>query len=853
MTNFKNKYKAKRTANFNPVAKTTTQPLKSGKQNADAIIMKIAKSFKDRSRKDIQSWRNALLATEHNDTPRFNRYFDLVDDVKTDGTFKTQVLLRKSATLSVGFQVRNTKSGELNEEATALLQQKWFYQFLNKQLDATIYGTKVIEFLEFNGNHIKFSIIPERNTVPVEKRVYPDLSNDKKFIQYNDDSYKPWVIELNSENPLGLINDIIPNLIWKRNVTQSWAEFCEKFGMPMVSATTNNNNAAHIDKVEQQLLALAEASVGVFPEGTTIKFDEANRTDAYNVYSKFIEQNSDEISGVIVGSNTLGSNESNRSNTEVHERSLDYKISQADRRDIAFTVNDDLFPLLKMQGYNFISDDDVFEWVEGKEEIDLNQFWTVVNGIMQEYEVEQDWLSETFNIPIVGKKKSINLKKNDTEEQKTEATALFNVPKYPTAVCCPEHNQPIAAGKNKVLDQLTEKLLKALWDSEDTNALGAQTIVEEALELVNGLKSGFGVTVGWNTPDTLAMQMMEYNLFEFSASKTEARLAAMTDLLIDKEKNEIRLFEDFKKLAQTKVLEDFNEHWLRTEYNLSIAVGQTSAQYLRAIEGKDRFSWVQYKTIGDSNVRKSHEKLDGKYFNLSDKEAMKLWPPNGYGCRCEMVRTNRSNPPQNLKMSGDQAQGILSADDDKWATGQFNINRGDIKEVFTKKQFYSDIKGLPEKLNDMTFDKYDLPKYNTFKNDLNPIKIDKSITSDNVGELFKKVNNEDYMRFTDYFGRKMVLKEKTFKQHTSGKYVTEAENRHRLFPHVKDALNNPDEVWYNQANKIQGKFQSRYIKFYKDLMLIVDCDFDSKKGLNVLTWYKGKVDEKQLRKGLKIK
>ncbi len=249
--------------------------------------------------------------------------------------------------------------------------------------------------------------MPPRNTVPSQKRIYPDLGKDKNFIQYDDPIYKPWVIELNPDNHLGLINDIIPNLIWKRNVAQSWAEFCEKFGMPLISATTNNNNATHIDNVEKQLLALAEASVGVFPEGTTIKFDEADRTDAFNVYSKFIEHNSNEIAGVLVGSNTLGSNQSNRSNTEVHERSLDYKISQADRRDITFTVNDELIPLLKLQGYNYLSDDDVFEWIELKEEIDLTQYWAIVQGLMQSYEIEQDWISETFNIPIVGKKQAI--------------------------------------------------------------------------------------------------------------------------------------------------------------------------------------------------------------------------------------------------------------------------------------------------------------------------------------------------------------------------------------------------------------------------------------------------------------
>ena len=398
---------------------------------------------------------------------------------------------------------------------------------------------------------------------------------------------------------------------------------------------------------------------------------------------------------------------------------------------------------------------------------------------------------------------------------------------------------------------MTNKLLQTLWSKEDTIGIEGNIIVEEALHLVKGLKSGYGVTVGYNTPDTLAMQLMEYNLFEFSASKTEARLAAMTDLLIDKEKNEIRVFDDFEKLALKKTA-DFNSNYLRTEYNLSVQVGQTSAQYSRAMESKDTFPWVQYQTIGDSRVRKAHEKLDGKYFNLNDKQAMSLWPPNGYNCRCEMVRSNRSNPPEDKRMTGDVAQTIMIVQDDKWATGQFNINRGDLKQVFTKKQFYSDTKGLPEKLNNMTFDKYDLPTYNSFKSDLNKIKLDKTITPDNVKELFKQEKESDFMGFKDYFGRKMFLKRKDFDFHIKGKYIKPEENRHQLFPFIKEALNNPDEVWYNSPDKLDGKFQSRYIKFYSDLILVVDCEM-KKGGLQINTWYQAKKEDLNLRKGLIVR
>ncbi|MCC9072464.1 DUF935 family protein [Flavobacterium sp. F-65] len=832
---------------FSPVAKSDTQPVKSVKR-ADAIIMQVAKAYKDRSRKDIQSWRTALMAIDHIDTPRYNRYFDLVDDLKTDGTLVKNVILRKTATLSVGFQIRNSKTGEINQLATKLFNQKWFYRYLSLELDAIIFGTRLLEFLEFNGKRIKISVLPSRNLVPSQKRFYPDLSKDKSFIQYDSEENKPWVLELNQDDSLGLINNIIPNLIWKKNVAQAWAEFCEKFGMPLISATTNNNNAAHIDNVEKQLLALAEASVGVFPEGTTVKFDEANRTDAYNVYSKFIEHNTTEISGVLVGSNTIGNNEANRSNTEVHERSLDFKISQSDRRDIGFNINDELLTLLKIQGYNYISDDDEFEWIESKEEIDLNKFWEIVKGFMEEYDVDEEWLSKTFSIPIIGKKKSPN---PTLTENTSNAVALFKMPNYPVSTCCPGYEFPTAVAKPKNLEDLTNRLLEALWKNEDTKGIEGNLIVEEALQLVQGLKSGYGAITGYNTPDSLAYQMMEYNLFEFSASKTEARLATMTDLLIDQEKNQIRSEADFKKLANEKI-KDLNQNYLTTEYNLSVAVGQNSAAYQRFLSEKDTVtSYVQYQTAGDSKVRNEHAKLDGKIFNLSDREAMKLFPPNGPGCRCEFIQYNRT-PQAGEVMSGKVAQEMLDAENANWSKSQFNLNRGDLKEVFTKSQFYSDIKGLPKKLNDMTFDKYDLPKWSEFKSDLNTISLDESITTENVKELFKKDKSGAFMGFKDYYGRKMVLAEKNFEFHTKGKYIKPNENRHQLFPHIKDILNQPDEVWYNTQDKLDGKFQSRYLKFYNDKIIVIDCEM-SNKGLEVKTWYEAKKEDLNLRKGLLIR
>ena len=81
--------------------------------------------------------------------------------------------------------------------------------------------------------------------------------------------------------------------------------------------------------------------------------------------------------------------------------------------------------------------------------------------------------------------------------------------------CCGTH--PVANGDEpSFLDRLNEELAKQTYNDEDSLGTQGRLIAKEALHLVEGLKQGYGVTSGWNTPDTLAYQIMEFNLFEFA-------------------------------------------------------------------------------------------------------------------------------------------------------------------------------------------------------------------------------------------------------------------------------------------------------------------------------------------------
>lgn len=824
----------------------SSDAFKSGRKNPS--IVKIVENFKDNSRKDIDRWRKALVAASHPEEPKMFMLYDILEDLKTDGHLQSQIQLRKSATMNTDFQVINRSTGDINEELTYICRQQWFYQFLDHALDSILYGNSLVEFLSFNGEKIQINLIPRRNVVPQKRRIYPDVTKDN-FIDYSNPLFAKWLIHIGSPGDLGILNNVIPNIIWKRNVMQSWAEFCEKFGLPLITATTNSTDATVIDNVNAMLMSLGEAGVATFPMGTDIKFQEADRTDAYNVYKQFMQTNADEISKQLVGSTMLSDQGTNRSQTEVHERSLDEKIAQADKRHIGFIINDILFPLLHLQGYS-ISPDDYFEFKTAEQEVDLTQLWEITSGLlMNGFPVEQDWISKTFNIPFEGKKK-IQLAAPKTN---TAVAYLDNshAERYPFSCTCGNHVVAVGKPGKEKIDDFSSKLADYIFNGKDTLGIEGGLISEEANTLLDALKTHFPSSKDFVSNNNLALQMMEYNLFEFSASKTESRMASMTELLIDPATKQPRDFASFR-VECDKLNTKYNHDWLETEYNLSISVGQNSAAYIRFMEEKDTVtSFVKYQTAGDDKVRPQHQVLEGKIFSLDDKEAMQLWPPNGFGCRCELLQY--LGDTKGKVTTGVRAKELLYLKDPKYKGSQFEINRGDLKEVFTKKQFYSDTKGLPAKLNKMTFDKYGLPKWESFKDDLKPMKLDKSITGENIKELFKKVTGTKYMGFEDYLGRKMTLLEDVFKEHTSGKYLKATENRHQIFPHIKEILKNPDEVWHYEKKDGSKSFKTRYIKFYNDTAVVIECDLKENQGLEILTWYPIKTDEKLIRKGLKIK
>lgn len=371
---------------------------RSPKKN-NGIVTQLITEFQDRSRSDIKKWREAMQAAENPENPRWSLLQDLYDNLMTDGHLMANIQIRKAAVLGERFFIQDG-SGNEDDEKTQLLQTEWFYHLMEHLLDAIYKQYSVIELTD--PATMQFSLIPRRNVCPQLKRIYFEVLGEK-YVTYTDPGFQKHIIEITGMSSFGILNDIAPQLIWKRNAQQVWADFSERFGIPLVTAETMKTDEKELSLIEDMLNKLGQAASAVLPEGTKITIHDAStKGDPHNIFQEQIKTTNAEISKRIVGGTMIADDGSSRSQSEVHERTLNDKIAESDKRMIEFSVKNKIFPLLNNWGFSF-ADDDRFVF-DRTESLTLKEHWEIVSDALNHYDVDDEWIARNFNIPILAKK-----------------------------------------------------------------------------------------------------------------------------------------------------------------------------------------------------------------------------------------------------------------------------------------------------------------------------------------------------------------------------------------------------------------------------------------------------------------
>lgn len=214
---------------------------------------------------------------------------------------------------------------------------------------------------------------------------------------------------------------------------------------------------------------------------------------------------------------------------------------------------------------------------------------------------------------------------------------------HPTA----ESDLPL--GFSARLDKELKRVMQSLWNGE-TIVTDPRTIGLVGKTIRDAMEVGYGkslVDVDFSTPDGEMLSRLTRDVWQFSAAKNYHEMRDITLALHDAD-GKLRPFNEFEEAARA-ISGKYNGAWLKTEYNQAVGSATMAARWTDFKQNADIMPYLQYQTVGDDNVRDEHRLLNGIIRKIGDPFWSTHYPPNGWGCRCDVVQLASSSAHETEK------------------------------------------------------------------------------------------------------------------------------------------------------------------------------------------------------------
>jgi SPP1 gp7 family putative phage head morphogenesis protein len=743
-----------------------------------------------------------------------------------------------------------------------ILEAPWFYDLRCAAMDSIMWGHSLIELVPGTDHPIeRAKLINRINVRPEIGHLLLNYFSDSPFVDYrNDEYYSKYLIEVGTEDTLGLLLSAAYWVVIKRGAIGDWSILAELFGSPFRVGKYNPRDDYSRKGLLEGLTDMGNSGVGIIPNDSELQFMNPLGSGNVTVHKDLTELCDSQLSKLVLGQTMTTDQGSSYSQGYIH-KSVEEEINTEDIIMMEYVLNWDFKNKVAALGFPEVLKGR-FK-IETTVQLDLKTLADIVIKLSDKIAIDKKYFYETFGIPMPDP----NTPEEDlvsppaapapanspppaggdggepdpdansplpgrgaggeaAQKKKSQPKATLMYPD----TCCTQ--LPTAALEWNDLSEAERTLVEQLFHQTHNGVFDEATFVMNASKLTDAMN--ILAPAGYGTPDNIAYTAMEANINRFGFNKNIEQITQLNLALSQSES-----YNDFKKLAEG-ILGDFNHNYLRTEFDTAVAVSQNASNWNLQKEQSREYPFLQYQTIKDDRVRPEHAVLDGKIFDIADTSWQPLYPPNGWNCRCEMIQLSKGEAKQKDCTTGAEAKGLLGKEYTKMQKTGFAVNRGETKEIFNTNDAYLKNTAAPN----MDSVNYDVLGYlaksaMTIAEDMsinekaNPIEILKAFETD---KTFIKAQKKDYLLFEDYAGRSIGLDKATLKKHLEDPYINDVAMRHKIFHNVSDILANPHEVWMIKSG---NTIEYRYLKFYKDETMVVPVEVNLKEGkpAEINTWF----------------
>jgi len=288
---------------------------------------------------------------------------------------------------------------------------------------------------------------------------------------------------------------------------------------------------------------------------------------------------------------------------------------------------------------------------------------------------------------------------------------------------------------------------------------------------------------------------------------------------------------------------------LKTIYRTNIDVAYASGHYKAMMDNiKDRPYWM-YNAVLDSKTRPSHSALHGKVFRADDPIWDKIYPPNGWNCRCSVIPLDENELNEmGLKPIKGSEEIVNNLNPDKG----WDYNPGKAALAFDTTF------GGNFKLNNNQPDYKDFARPSVKDVKLRTQSPEKFPSIKEIGEekFLELLKKEFDLIDSDYSTIKTADDDiSLFTIDRLKHFYEKKDGRERYASYIKPTLQNPFEVWLSEYINEKGEIELRksYIGLFKDkdtnedVFVVLRQEKDSTVFWNAFERGRGKIDK--LRKG----
>lgn len=785
---------------------------------------------------DVGEWRTALRSA---DIGRVRPLYDLFDDMLIDGVLSDAMQKRIDAVTNSELAFM-TDDGQEIREISDLMDSPAFETLLTEIVKCRFYGRSGVEMTFATDGMHAFPIPAKHIDLSGQTILTNDI--DLSGIPYAND---PQILVLGSERDYGLLLKAVPYAIYKRGGFGDWSQWIELFGMPQRVGKYNSYDPESRKLLEEAFDKAGSAPWLVVPKEAEIETKESSSGNGTS-YDQFRKACNEEILITILGQTltTVQGEKGARSLGEVHKQVEEGK-NRSDLRFVQRVLNQKVLPLLEARGYPVRGGKFIFP--KAAEQLSVSEV-VQLSGIMS---IPQSYLHEKYSIPMpedgepIARRAAVPAAEPGEDGDITNADRTFLARLRDFFAEAPQDG---ATGGSALIrlksDSLDGRIIRGVYDGHGRK-WSPELFEFISKDLLKAVQPSFkknvnNIDITYMATDEAFLMALEQNIFHFSAAKTLAELQALQDAL--------RKSHSYREFAQKagSICGKFNDRWQKTEYDTAVLTAESASTYRRLMSKRALFPFWKYVTAGDDRVRDEHRAIDGVVLPFNDKRWDKIYPPNGWKCRCHVAPILKNEVTQEIvDNSRKRVDEYFGTTDWKMALQQgWGINRGKRAEIFTANQMYirkfpnmaakymKKIKpsdwGLENSMKKLIGE--DRPEVVPYTGTAEQWWNDRAVEVD--GQLMLQVK--------DYRGKSWYMTKANYDVHTTN-IKKSRDFRTKYLNNIDDVLLDPDEVWLGNEFKDEDNPEARlnnwiHIRYYNGKALACVCKLEGDK-MVFKSWY----------------